>query len=124
MRILVADDNHDVTYTLRLLLEYLGHEVRTARDGFEVLEVADVFNPELLFLDLGMPRMDGFETCRQVREREWGRAAILVALTGWSRQEHRERSREVGFDHHLVKPIDAAVLEGFIAQVQLPAQPS
>jgi CheY-like chemotaxis protein len=118
MRILVADDSRDVTYTLGLLLEFMGHEVRTARDGLEVLEVAEEFEPQVVFLDLGMPRMDGYEACRQIRLRPWGVSATLVALTGWSQEQHRQRSREVGFDHHLVKPIDAAVLEGFLSQAR------
>src|SRR5688572_7866161 len=104
-RILVADDNNDAVEALALQLQLAGHDVRTANDGLEALEVADSFAPQVVLLDLGMPRMDGYETARQIRRRWWGRSATLVALTGWGQQQDRQRTSDAGFDVHLVKPV-------------------
>jgi CheY-like chemotaxis protein len=76
-----------------------------AHDGVEVLEVAETFKPDVLLLDLGMPKMDGYETARQTRSRPWGKRTMLVALTGWGQQQDRQRTAEAGFDAHLVKPV-------------------
>ncbi len=104
-RILVADDNNDAVEALALQLQLAGHDVRTANDGMEALEVAESFAPQVVLLDLGMPRMDGYETARQIRRRSWGRGATLVALTGWGQQQDRQRTSAAGFDVHLVKPV-------------------
>jgi signal transduction histidine kinase len=104
-RILVADDNSDAVEALALQLQLAGHEVRTANDGVEALEVAESFSPQVVLLDLGMPRMDGYETARQMRRSEWGRGITLVALTGWGQQQDRKRTSDAGFDVHLVKPV-------------------
>jgi signal transduction histidine kinase len=104
-RILVADDNNDAVEALALQLQLAGHDVRTANDGMEALEVAESFAPQVVLLDLGMPRMDGYETARQIRQRSWGRGATLVALTGWGQQQDRQRTSAAGFDVHLVKPV-------------------
>ena len=109
-RILVVDDNVDSAQSLATLLEIQGNEVRTARDGLEGLEVAEHFRPDVVLLDLGMPRMDGFEAARRLRERDWAQGVLVVALTGWSHDEDRARSREAGFDHHMVKPVDPHAL--------------
>jgi signal transduction histidine kinase len=104
-RILVADDNNDAVEALALQLQLAGHDVRTANDGMEALEVAESFAPQVVLLDLGMPRMDGYETARQIRRKWWGRSATLVALTGWGQQQDRQRTTDAGFDAHLVKPV-------------------
>ena len=104
-RILVVDDNGDAVEALGLQLQLAGHDVRTANDGMEALEVAESFAPQVVLLDLGMPRMDGYETARQIRRRWWGRNATLVALTGWGQQQDRQRTSDAGFDVHLVKPV-------------------
>ncbi len=104
LRILVADDNKDAAQTLAIMLRYEGHDVRTAHDGLEALAVGQLFAPELIFLDIGMPVMDGYQTARQIRERNWGRDVYLVALTGWGRDADREAALAQGFQHHLVKP--------------------
>ena len=104
-RILVADDNNDAVEALALQLQLAGHDVRTANDGMEALEVAESFAPQVVLLDPGMPRMDGYETARQIRRRSWGRGATLVALTGWGQQQDRQRTSAAGFDVHLVKPV-------------------
>jgi signal transduction histidine kinase len=104
-RILVVDDNYDAAEALATLLEVRGHDVRMAHDGKEALTVADAFNPQIVVLDLGMPKMDGYETARQMRTRPWGKRATLVALTGWGQKQDRLRTGEAGFDAHLVKPV-------------------
>lgn len=109
-RILVADDNRDAAESLALQLELAGHEVRTVHDGVEALSVAKNFKPHIVVLDLGMPRMDGYETARKMRRHSWGKSATLIALTGWGQQQDRQRTTEVGFDAHLVKPVSESQL--------------
>jgi signal transduction histidine kinase len=104
-RILVADDSRDAAEALALLLQLAGHDVRTVHDGIEALAVSKRFKPEVVLLDLGMPRMDGYEAARQMRRRAWGKRAALIALTGWGQPQDRQRTAEVGFDAHLVKPV-------------------
>jgi PAS domain S-box-containing protein len=115
-RILVVDDNPDATTTMANIFRVLGHQVRTAANGSEAVEQAMTFKPELIFMDIGMPGMNGYEACRTIRERMPGERIVIVALTGWGQEEDRQRSREAGFDHHLVKPIDgqtvAKLLQG------------
>jgi two-component system CheB/CheR fusion protein len=114
-RILIADDNDDAAESLALLLEMRGHQVRTARDGVEAVETADAFMPDIVILDIGMPRLDGYDAARQIRQRPWGKAIVLIAQTGWGAAEDRRRSAEAGFDVHLTKPVDLKHLEGVIA---------
>jgi signal transduction histidine kinase len=109
-RILVADDNHDAAESLTLQLQLAGHDVRTVHDGLEALAVAKTFKPHIVLLDLGMPKMDGYETARNMRLRSWGKGATLIALTGWGQQPDRQRTSEAGFDVHLVKPVSEAQL--------------
>ena len=109
-RILVVDDNADSAQSLATLLSIQGHEVRTAGDGMEGLTAAESFRPEVVLLDIGMPRMDGYETARRLRAGPHGQSMLLLALTGWSHDEDRTRSREAGFDEHLVKPVDPELL--------------
>jgi CheY-like chemotaxis protein len=104
LRILVADDNRDAAQTLAIMLGFEGHEVRTAHDGLEVLATGQLFTPDLVLLDIGMPVMDGYQTARQIRERQWGRHVYLVALTGWGQEADREAALANGFEDHLVKP--------------------
>lgn len=109
-RILVADDVRDSADTLAKLLEAMGHTVSVAYDGAQALEVAEVFRPEVVLLDLGMPRLNGYETCRRIRSQTWGRTVTLIAQTGWGQEQDRRRTMDAGFDHHIVKPIDAQEL--------------
>jgi signal transduction histidine kinase len=109
-RILVADDNHDSAEVLAKLLGLHGHDVRVAHDGLEVLAIAEDFKPQVVLLDLGMPKMDGYETARRSRTTVWGQKAMLVALTGWGQQQDRQRTADAGFDAHLVKPVTDADL--------------
>ena len=114
-RILVVDDNLDSAESMAMMLTLSGHEVATAHDGMEAVELAREFQPEVAFLDLGMPKLDGYEAARSIRQESWGKQIVLVALTGWGQQEDKRRSREAGFDAHLVKPIDFGALEDLVA---------
>ncbi|MGH8328531.1 MAG: hybrid sensor histidine kinase/response regulator, partial [Steroidobacteraceae bacterium] len=118
-RILVVDDNHDAAQSLALLLGMDGHEVRTAGDGLEALEVAEEFHPQVALLDIGMPKLDGYETARRLRTRPWAAGTLLFALTGWGLEEDRERARQAGFDRHLVKPVDPEALTQLLSQTLL-----
>jgi two-component system CheB/CheR fusion protein len=110
-RVLIVDDNADSADSLGRLLERMGHEAVTEYDGEAALERAKTYAADVIFLDLGMPGLDGFEVCRRLREQPAPKRPSIVALTGWSREEDRERSRDAGFDSHVVKPIDEATIE-------------
>jgi PAS domain S-box-containing protein len=111
-RVLIADDNRDGAESLATMLAILGHEVQTAYDGEQAVALAEAMRPEVVLLDIGMPKLNGNEAARQIREHPWGKNMLLVALTGWGREEDRRRTAEAGFDHHLVKPVEArAILE-------------
>jgi CheY-like chemotaxis protein/two-component sensor histidine kinase len=114
-RILLADDNADAASSLAMLLEIMGNEVRTAEDGQEAVETAEQFRPDVILLDIGMPKLNGYDACRRIREQPWGRDVFLVALTGWGQDEDKRRSQEAGFDHHLVKPVEPALLAKLLA---------
>ena len=111
MRIVVADDDPDTVRTLRLLLEDQGHEVKTAADGPAALYAVRDFGADILLLDIGMPGMNGFEVARTLRADTETSACVLIAVSGYGQPEDCERSREVGFNHHLVKPADFSALE-------------
>ena len=115
LRILVADDNADAAETLSILLESLGHSVRHVNDGEAAIAAVQEFDPELVVLDIGMPRMNGYEACRLIRQQPGGGTRTLVALTGWGQPQDQERAREAGFDRHLVKPVDMERLMELIA---------
>src|SRR4051812_41543536 len=104
-RILVVDDNKHAADTLAVLLRIARNDVQTRYDGVEAGKAAESFRPEIIILDLGMPGMDGFEVCRQIRAEAWGKRIVLIALTGWGQANDRESTREAGFDAHLVKPV-------------------
>ncbi len=109
MRILVVDDSRDTAESCAMLLTKLGHQVQTAHDGRGALEVARAFKPQALFLDIGLPGIDGFEVAATLRE-EGFQHELMVAVSGYGQPEDRRRSREAGFDHHLVKPVDQVAL--------------
>jgi PAS domain S-box-containing protein len=116
LRILVADDNADSAESLALLLQMMGHDVRTELDGARAVETAQAFQPEVVLLDLGMPQLNGYEAARRIRALPGGDKVVLIAQTGWSQPEDRQRSRDAGFDHHVVKPIPAGALEKLLAR--------
>jgi signal transduction histidine kinase/ActR/RegA family two-component response regulator len=108
--ILVVDDNQSSADSLALLLQLSGHDTRVAYSGPEALDIAAAFRPDVVLLDIGLPEMDGFEVARRLREREDSGRAILVAVTGYGQEEVRQRAKEVGFDNHLLKPLDLDAL--------------
>lgn len=117
LRVLVVDDNRDAAESLAMILEMKGHEVRTAHDGPEALRVLGTYLPRLILLDLGLPGMTGFEVARKIRESNALRGVTLAALTGWGQEEDRRRTREAGFDYHMVKPADPAELDRILRAV-------
>jgi len=110
-RIVVVDDNRDAADTLALSLSLLGHEVRVSYDATEVVDLAAAWRPHMMFLDVGMPKVNGFELARRLRSQPWAQDVLLVALTGWGKDEDRRQSFEAGFDHHLVKPAELNEIE-------------
>ena len=113
-KILIVDDNVDNAESLSMLLGLKGHETEVAFDGESALAVAAAFAPDVVLLDIGLPKMNGIEVCRRMRREPWGRAIRIVAVTGWGQDEDRRRSSEAGFDRHLVKPVDYCELEGVL----------
>jgi PAS domain S-box-containing protein len=114
-RILVVDDNEDAARSMARLLTLVGNEVRTAHDGIEAVETADEFRPEIILMDMGMPRLNGYEATRRIRERPWGRSVKIIALTGWGQENDKVRSHEAGCDGHLVKPVQLPELDELLA---------
>lgn len=110
-RILVVDDNQDSAQSMAMLLEMMGHDVRTAFDGLEAVEKAEQFQPNLILMDIGMPRLDGREATRRIRAQSWGKSMMIIALTGWGQENDRLASRQAGCDGHLVKPVRLPELE-------------
>ncbi len=106
LRIMIVDDNRDAANSLAMVLELMGNAARIAYDGTEALSLATAFRPELILLDIGMPGMDGYETCRLLRGEPWCAKTVIVAVTGWGQSQDKLRARTAGFDHHLVKPIE------------------
>lgn len=116
-RILVVDDNVDSATTLAMLLSMKGNEVDVAFDGLQAIELANRLRPDVILLDLGMPKLNGYDACRRIREEPWSRNMLLVAVTGWGQENDRRRTSEAGFDAHIVKPIDADLLEETLASL-------
>ena len=120
LRIVVADDNHDAAKTLATLLELEGHAVEVAYSGERALGLIEASKPDLALLDIGMPGLNGYEVARRIREQQHGGCITLIAVTGWGQAQDRERARQAGFDHHLVKPIDSSVLLALCAAAASP----
>jgi CheY-like chemotaxis protein len=108
-KVLVVDDNEDAADSLATLLDVMGYSVRIAYDGPEAIEAADEFQPEVALLDIGLPRLSGYDIARHVRQKR-GRDVLLVAITGWGQEDDRRKAREAGFDHHFTKPADFDML--------------
>ncbi len=127
-RVLVVDDNEDAVESLAMLLRMSGHSVQVAHDGASAIELAETARPDVVVLDLGMPRMSGFEVARWLRRQPWGADVRLIAVTGWGQEEDRRRSREAGFDRHLTKPVDPdellAELDGDAGELAAPPHSS
>jgi PAS domain S-box-containing protein len=114
--ILVVDDNRDAAESLAMLLQLWGHEVHVVYDGQEAVEAAAAFRPDVVLLDIGLPRMSGYEVARRIRD-ERADGVILIALTGWGQEEDRRRSQEAGFDHHLTKPVELPALQAVLSRM-------
>jgi signal transduction histidine kinase/ActR/RegA family two-component response regulator len=121
-RVLIVDDNQDAALSLAMLLRALGNDVRTADNGHSALEAIPSFKPDVVLLDLGMPGMSGYEVAVRARVMPAGRECVLVALTGWGQEEDRRRSREAGFNHHLLKPVDVEELKALLSESQDPSR--
>jgi len=117
-RVLVVDDNADSAASMSMLLNCMGHETATANDGLAAFATAEAFRPEVVLLDIGLPKLNGYATAERIRQQPWGRSILLVALTGWGHEDARRRAAEAGFDLHMVKPIEPAALEHLLAQLQ------
>jgi CheY-like chemotaxis protein len=114
LRTLIIDDNVDGAESLKILLQAKGLDVRTAFDGPEGLAAAEEFRPEVVLLDIGLPKMDGYEVARRLRRSAGLDTCLLIAVSGYGQDEDLQRSRQAGFDHHLVKPVSAEVLDDLL----------
>jgi CheY-like chemotaxis protein len=110
-RIMIVDDNKDAGDALAMLLELAAHEVRVTYSGRGALTLAQTFRPEVAFIDIGMPDLNGYEVAQALRREPWGAQIRLVALTGWGQHDDRERAKDAGFDRHITKPVDSAAIE-------------
>jgi CheY-like chemotaxis protein len=117
-RILVADDNQDTATSLSMLLELMGHQTRTVHDGLAAVAAVEAFQPDVVILDIGMPKLDGYEAARRIASLPRAKDLLLIAMTGWGQDADRERVREAGFHHHLVKPVDTDRLEELIERTR------
>ena len=97
-----------------MLLRLMGNEVRTVYDGAEAVEAAAAFRPDVILLDIGMPKLNGYDVARRIREQQWSEGTMLIALTGWGQDEDKRRASEAGFDRHFTKPLDPAELQRVI----------
>lgn len=115
IRVLVADDNRDAVDSLAMMLRLMGHDVETAHDGVEAVQAAASLRPDIALLDIGMPKMNGYEAAHHIRQQPWGKNLVLVALTGWGQEEDKRRAIDAGFDHHLTKPVEPQLLEKLVS---------
>ena len=118
-RVLVVDDNPDAVETLSILLQLRHNDVLTAVDGLEAVEAAAAFQPDLILLDIGLPKLNGYEAARRIREQRQDQRVMIVAMTGWGQEEDRRKSKEAGFNQHLVKPVDPGLLEELLASAPI-----
>ena len=114
------DDNRDAADSLAMMLTMMGHEIQKAYDGLAAVQAAAASRPDVVVLDIGLPKMTGYEAARHIREQPWGRHMIVIAVTGWGQEEDRRRALEAGCDHHLTKPVDPAALEKLLAVLAVP----
>jgi CheY-like chemotaxis protein len=117
-RILVVDDNRDAGDSLLMLLKMAGNDTRIAYDGLEAVDAAATFRPDVILLDIGLPKLNGYDVCRRIREQPWGKDIAVLALTGWGQDEDRRKSKEAGFNGHLVKPVEHAALMEMLADIE------
>jgi CheY-like chemotaxis protein len=120
---LVADDNRDAAESMSMVLRLMGNDVRTVHDGVQAVEEASAFRPDVILLDIGMPRMNGYDAARRIREQGWGKNMVLVALTGWGQEDDKRLASEAGFDQHFTKPVNPADLEQLISGLHTDSAP-
>ncbi len=116
-RILLVDDNRDAADSLAMLLQSDGHDTHVAYDGATALERVESLQPEVILLDIGLPALNGYEVCQQIRARSSSRQAVVIAITGWGQESDRRKSRDAGFDAHLVKPVAYSELVTLVGQI-------
>jgi DNA-binding response OmpR family regulator len=119
LRFLVVDDHEDSAAMLERLLSLAGHEARCTNDGLTAVAEAERYRPDVILLDIGLPRLNGYDACRMIREQRWGTNIVLLAVTGWGDDDDIRRSREAGFDGHLVKPVEMDRLVELLSTVAL-----
>ena len=117
-RVLIADDDYDNRTILRQVLESAGCTVREAVDGEEAVAAAREYRPHVVLCDIGLPKLNGYEACRQMKAQAWDKKMILIAVTGWGQDDDRRKSQEAGFDHHMVKPVDPQALMKLLAELE------
>jgi PAS domain S-box-containing protein len=117
-KILIVDDDEDTVTSMSMMLRILGHDTFIAHDGLRAVEAARLYRPDIVLLDIGLPKMNGYETASRIRQEPWGKEMKLVALTGWGQEEDKRRSREAGFDRHLIKPVEPAALEKLLKELR------
>jgi len=115
--VLLVEDNPDAAESVTILLELLGHHVRAVYDGVAALDAARASTPDVMLVDIGLPGMDGYEVARRVRRDPALTQVVLVALTGYGRDEDKREAMAAGFDHHLVKPVNPEALHGLVARL-------
>lgn len=115
LRILLVDDNRDAAMMLDMMLRTTGNEIRAVHDGSQAVETAAKFRPDVVLMDIGLPKLNGYEVARSIRQQPWGAGMFLVALTGWGQEEDKQRAREAGFDRHFVKPVEPEALHQLLA---------
>src|SRR5688572_9178531 len=114
-KILVVDDSPDSALSMAMMLAIMGHDTRTAHDGESAVRSAETFLPDVVLLDIGLPKLNGYEVAQRIRGQAWGRSMFLIAVTGWGQDEDRQRSSEVGLNLHMVKPVEPSALEKLLA---------
>jgi CheY-like chemotaxis protein len=119
-RILVVDDNQDAADSLASVLSLMGNEVQVGNDGVEAVQLAEAFRPDVVMLDIGMPRMNGYEACAAIRQQPANADAVIIAVTGWGQEEDRRQSELAGFNLHLTKPVDPGAVETLLASLPPP----
>jgi CheY-like chemotaxis protein len=113
-----VDDNRDSANSMATMLKLMGNEVRTAHDGIEAVGTAEEFRPKAILMDLGMPKLNGYEATQRIREHPWGREMMIIAMTGWGQETDRTQSHEAGCDGHLVKPVNLSHLESLLTELE------
>jgi CheY-like chemotaxis protein len=116
-RILVVDDNADTANSMAMVLRRMGHDILTAHDGLEAVHAAATFRPEVILLDIGLPKMNGYDVAKQIRQQPWDKKVAIIAVSGWGQEEDKRRALEAGFDHHLTKPVEPAALGRLLALI-------